>query len=105
MAMSNRGMNKLMEECGELIQVLAKKSAYPEGAHPSRLIGNSMDAKIEDEIGDVLAAISFVTKKLKLSDHDIQSRANAKYNVFLDWDRDTEDQWHQNRDVETGETE
>lgn len=83
--MPNRGMNKLMEECGELITMLAKKSAFPEGPHPSLKI-KDIDQSIEDEIGDVLAAITFVRNKLNLSDHDIEARATAKYNLFLDWD-------------------
>ncbi len=87
--MTNRGMNKLMEECGELVAILAKKSAYPEGDHPSPKLLGGIDAAIEDEIGDVLAAISFVTAKLGLSDHDIQARATSKYNLFLHWDSDT----------------
>jgi NTP pyrophosphatase (non-canonical NTP hydrolase) len=87
MAMSNRGMNKLMEECGELIAVLAKKSAYPDTPHPSLAIKN-IDSSIEDEIGDVLGAISFVMDKLRLSEHDVHSRAAAKYNQFLQWDKE-----------------
>lgn len=86
--MSNRGMNKLMEECGELITMLAKKSAFPHTDHPSPKITN-IDMNIEDEMGDVLAAISFVTMKLCLSDHDIQARATSKYNQFLHWDTGT----------------
>jgi NTP pyrophosphatase (non-canonical NTP hydrolase) len=83
--MSNMGLTKLMEECGEVIQVAAKIIAYPDGVHPDG--GGRLETRLEDELGDLLAIITFVTNKLKLSDHDIQSRANSKFNNFLDWDK------------------
>lgn len=85
MAMSNKGMTKLIEECGELIQVAAKKIAYMEGPHPDK--AGALDLRMEDEMGDVLAAIYFVKDKLGLSDHDITARMQMKSQNYLNWDK------------------
>jgi NTP pyrophosphatase (non-canonical NTP hydrolase) len=88
MAMSNGGLTKLIEECGELVQIAAKKIAYPTKAfHPDGL-GRSIDERLEDEMADVLAAIYFVRDKIGLSDHDINARMVSKSEVFKRWDKD-----------------
>jgi NTP pyrophosphatase (non-canonical NTP hydrolase) len=84
MPMSAKGLNKLMEECGELVQVAAKKAAYiNQNNHPDG--AGALDLRMEDEMGDVLAAIQFVSAKLNLSDHDIQARATMKFRTFQNW--------------------
>lgn len=84
MAMTAGGLCKLTEECGELIQVAAKMTAY--WPKPSTHSQGELELKLEDEIGDVLAAIQFVTEKLGLSEHDIQARVTVKYNQYKKWD-------------------
>jgi NTP pyrophosphatase (non-canonical NTP hydrolase) len=86
MAMHSKGLTKLIEECSELIQVAAKKSAYINGPHPDG--GGSLDMRMEDEMGDVLAAIEFVTKKFNLSEHDINARCQIKLNTYRNWDKE-----------------
>lgn len=85
MAMSHKGLAKLAEELGELSQVVGKKLAYMEGPHPDG--GVSLDLRLEEEMGDVIAAISFVQKKLKLESAHIQLRAHHKLDLFQNWDK------------------
>lgn len=83
--MHAKGLTKLVEECGELVQVAAKKMAYINSDfHPDGK--ESLSLRLEDEMGDVVAAIQFVSEKLNLSDHDIQARATSKYNQYKRWD-------------------
>lgn len=85
MAMEKCGLAKLTEECGELIQVAAKKMAYMDtDLHPD---GRSMKDRLEEEIADVLAACTFVAKKLDLNEDYIEKRARDKIARFEEWDR------------------
>lgn len=85
MPMTAKGVAKLIEECGELIQVLGKKLAYwdtdehPDGA-------GSLNTRIEDEMADVRAAIVMVAAGLDLDLRRIQERITKKYQTFSAWD-------------------
>lgn len=85
MPMVNQGMTKLVEECGELIQIIAKKTAYPTGKYPTSKF-DDIDAMIVEEMGDVLAALGFVADKLKLDEDAIYARAALKYITYKEWD-------------------
>lgn len=85
--MKHNGLAKLAEECGELLQVTGKLLQYPElqysrEAHPDGKI--PLD-NIEDEIGDVLAAIEFVSIQLKLNHQKMNNRAIQKIALFEQW--------------------
>lgn len=82
--MSNGGLNKLMEECGELIQVAAKLAAYPSGVHPDGK-GDLKDRMVE-EMGDVMAACVFVTAKFGLDKRAVGDRTVQKVQRFVEWD-------------------
>lgn len=83
MAMHNRGLTKLMEECGELTQIAAKKSAYADvDIHPD---GRSMKLRMEDEIADVIAACAYVTGEFKLNQTAIDLRVQEKMKLFFQW--------------------
>lgn len=86
MSMSNKGLTKLIEECGELIQVAAKLIAYPDGHHPDG-VGNLFD-RLEAEIADVSAACTFVTYKMHLSHSTIDERTTVKVTTYLGWDQE-----------------
>ena len=85
MTMTASGVAKLIEECGELTQILGKKLAYwhtdthPDGA-------GLISQRIEDEMGDVLAAIYFTRNQLKLDRNRINDRAILKQNLFESWE-------------------
>lgn len=87
MTMSAAGIPKLQEEIGELMAVLGKKLAYfhtdshPDGKGP-------LSQRLIEEMGDVIAAISFCSERLALDQKKIQARAEFKLNLYAVWDRD-----------------
>lgn len=76
------GLFKVAEECGELLQILGKLGAYPDGDHPDGK-GPLQDRLIE-ELGDVL----WVVQRFAI-DNDIASavreRARHKDDVTAMW--------------------
>lgn len=83
--MSGNGLVKLMEECGELVQICAKKLAYYDtDDHPDG--EGSMRTRMTEEMGDVLAAIAFVVRKFEISQDALNARKNKKLELFLEWD-------------------
>ena len=87
MALSGNGRDKLMEECGELISELAKKSAYPSlEEHPDGK--GAMKERLENEIADVLGASKFVIETHELDYEKIMKRAGVKYKQFVTWHKD-----------------
>jgi NTP pyrophosphatase (non-canonical NTP hydrolase) len=82
--MTAGGLAKLIEELGELAQVAGKKLAYfhtdehPDGA-------GSLRGRLQDEIGDVLAACQFVAMTLGLDQEAIKARRDKKLDRFLGW--------------------
>ncbi len=90
MAMRENGLVKLSEECAEAIQVAAKLIAYPELQSPDNLDlhpdGTDLRIRLEEELGDALAAIEFVRSKLQLSRKRIDQRQAMKGMLFIKWD-------------------
>lgn len=92
--MRENGLVKLSEEGGEVIQVAQKLIAYPElqprvneqARHPD---GSRLRLRLEDELGDLLAAIEFVTEKLDLDTGRINSHHQQKLDRFRQWDEET----------------
>jgi NTP pyrophosphatase (non-canonical NTP hydrolase) len=73
MAMSHDGLTKLIEECGELTQIAAKKIAYFDtDEHPDGK--GSMKARMEEELADVMAACAFVMVQFNLDQTFIRER-------------------------------
>lgn len=81
--MHNKGLTKLMEECGELIQILAKKLAYIDT--DIHLGDNPIKHRMEDEIADVVAAITFVVEQFDLDVPYMSTRANKKIELYEKW--------------------
>lgn len=87
MPMEHAGLIKLMEECGELTQIAAKKVAFmhtddhPDGA-------GSMKVRLEDEIADVMAVCHMVIRNLKLDEDIIETRKFRKIVLFAKWQND-----------------
>lgn len=93
MVMALTGIPKLIEECGELQQVLGKRLAYwTQDIHPDG--GVPLNVRMADEMGDVMAAIWFVAQRWGLM-ADVDERARQKYVQFSEWDVDVEN----NRDA------
>lgn len=87
MPMKSKGLVKLMEECGELTQVAAKRVAYPRGKHPDEYREKPLNQRIEEELADVKAIADFVIAKLKLNARAIEFRRIKKLKRFRRWDR------------------
>jgi len=90
--MRENGLVKLTEESAEVIQVAAKMIAYPELQHSETVChpdGSLLRKRLEDELGDALAAIEFVTEKLELDTARINKQHQFKLNRFRQWDEET----------------
>lgn len=85
MTMAAAGVAKLIEEMGELHQVLGKKLAWWDTDEP-HWDGSVLNERMEDEMGDVLAAIWFVADQLGLNKVRIGARERAKTMLFGDWE-------------------
>ncbi len=82
--MAAAGVAKLIEECGELQQVLGKKLAWFHTDEP-HWDGTNLNERIEDEMADVQAAILFVMDQLSLDYDRIGLRLVHKRNLFEKW--------------------
>lgn len=88
MALPHKGLVKLSEECGELIQVASKLVSYPElqtswtDEHPD---GTILLDRLQEEVADVLAAITLIRQTLVLSDTPIDDRKLYKLKLFRRW--------------------
>lgn len=83
--MTASGVAKLIEECGELTQILGKKLAYwHTDEHPDGK--GSISTRIEEEIADVIAAANFVTDQLDLDRSHIAMRHGFKMGLFQLWE-------------------
>ena len=83
------GIIKLTEECAELITVLAKLMAYPDGNHPSDAYSSTnfkLTDHINQEIGDVYAALDFFVVNNDLTEtKEIARRRQHKLELFWKW--------------------
>jgi NTP pyrophosphatase (non-canonical NTP hydrolase) len=87
MAMATGGLSKLIEECGEVIQVAAKLQAYPDGKHPDG--AGDLFLRLEDELADLMAALAFVVEKHKLDEARMFIRGQKKSDLYKQWDSQT----------------
>lgn len=86
MTMSAGGLNKLMEECGELVQIAAKKAAFPSAI--THADGENINDRLENEMADVFAAAHFVCSKFNLDKQRINARVDCKLAQYNRWDAD-----------------
>ena len=83
--MHDRGLNKLAEECGELVQIACKKASLEgQGLEPEI----DIDKRLQEEIADVLAAIDFVCFEFALDTISIVKRKDFKFQKFMQWHQD-----------------
>lgn len=81
------GCHKLNEECGELVQLFGKLGAFPAGAHPDGK--GELSTRLEEELGDVLAAISyFIGANPVISMLRVNERMQDKHAKFCEWGLD-----------------
>lgn len=79
------GIAKLMEEAGEVVQVCGKLIAISGASN--HWDGSNLHVRLEEELGDLLAAISFVIGENldKLSPSAIENRRREKLTLFDEW--------------------
>ena len=77
------GLSKLTEECGEVLQVCGKLIATD--GDPAHWDGTMLDTRLVEEMGDVLAAIRFLTKHSGLDITLVEYRADEKFAQFEAW--------------------
>lgn len=83
--MTAAGVAKLIEECGELQQILGKRLAYwHTETHPDGKQATITD-RMAEEMGDVLAAIGFVAFMFDIEEI-VQQRAEGKRRLFDTWE-------------------
>lgn len=83
MTMTAAGVAKLIEECGELQQVLGKKLAmWDQDEHWD---GSNLRMRMQEEMADVQAAITFVIKQMGLNQFIIDDRRRDKLKLFETW--------------------
>lgn len=85
--MAAKGIAKLIEECGELQQVLGKKLAWWDTDEP-HWDGTVLNLRMEEEMADVIAAITFVSRTLGLNMAYIDTIAEEKLATFTEWNNE-----------------
>ncbi len=78
-----RGIFKVIEESGELLQVLGKLGPFPGGDHPDGK--GDLVTRLNDEIGDVRGALSYFVGANPLNPSYIDQRADEKREKFVNW--------------------
>jgi len=76
-----KGIFKLVEEMGELQQVLGKLASYPNNQHPE---DSKLKTALKEELADVYAALQYFVVKNGI-DLDY-NRVDQKINKFSKWD-------------------
>lgn len=79
-----KGIGKLTEECGEVLQLAGKTIPYPVGPHPDGK-GPVRDRFLL-ELGDLLAAIDYFREVNHLPDGPIEYQRQRKLSQFRAWD-------------------
>lgn len=80
------GASKLIEECGELVQVLGKLIAT--GGDTAHWDGSDLGDRLVEEIGDVLAAANFFAWVNRLPQDQISVREHRKRHLFMFWQQE-----------------
>ncbi len=77
------GLSKLVEECGEVAQVIGK--IVGTGDATNHWDGTDLKKRLEEEMGDLLAALRFVGERNNLDRGEIELRAHEKLRTFNEW--------------------
>lgn len=77
------GIAKLDEEAGEVLQVIGKLMGT--GGETNHWDGTDLQARLIEEIGDVLAACEFVVSVNHLDHESVNARRAEKLALFYRW--------------------
>ena len=81
------GLSKLIEECGEVCQVAGK--IIGNQGRADHWDGSHLPTRLTDELGDLMAAITFVARTNGISMDAVTARAAKKLDLFQQWHADT----------------
>lgn len=81
MAEHYKGIFKLTEECGEVLQIIGKLGPFPHGRHPDG--GEDLRVRLEKELADLQAAILYFQIENKLN--PMKGRREVKLANFKQW--------------------
>ena len=84
------GVTKVVEEVGELLQVLGKLQAT--GGRVDHWDGSNLKERLEDEIADVRASLEYVEMFNDLDGRSISKRVCDKVERFMEWHRSAKSQ-------------
>ena len=80
------GLSKLIEEAGEVVQVCGKLiNLVDSGGVRRHWDGSDLVWRLEEELGDLLAAVEFVIEKSCLSSEHVGARSQLKLDMFRKW--------------------
>ena len=82
------GLSKLIEECGEVVQVAGKILGM--GGFGQHFDGTNSKERLQEELGDLLAAISFVEMYCGLDRNALGIREAEKLSKFIGWHKEHE---------------
>lgn len=77
------GIAKLIEECAEVLQIAGKIQGI--GHMGKHWDGSNLTERLQEEIGDVLAAIDYAIQHNELDQEFIQQRQKQKRELFEKW--------------------
>lgn len=81
MAEHYKGIFKLIEECGEVLQIAGKLGPFPHERHPDG--GEDLRERLQKELADLQAAILYVQMENKLN--PMKGRRELKLANFNQW--------------------
>ncbi len=82
--LEKKGLVKLTEECGELIQIASKKMTRMDSDEHWDGAGK-LSERLESEIADVFAICHIVIENFKLNEGKIINRIQDKKDLFRQW--------------------
>lgn len=91
--LEKNGLVKLVEECGELIQIAAKKMTRMDSDEHWDGQGK-ISERLENEIADVIAATYVVIGNFGLDKQRILDRASIKRKLFRQWMKESDESLH-----------
>ena len=80
------GISKLVEEAGEVVQVCRK--LIGSGGDINHWDGTNLKERLEDKIGDLIAACMFVVGACRLDEEKVRVRWETKVAKFAQWHRE-----------------
>lgn len=84
--MARKGLAKLVEEAGEVLQVVGKIEQV--GDIDAQHWSGDLRRMLTDEVGDLYAALAFVRAKHNLDGLEIWERRCVKLALFEQWDKE-----------------